>query len=200
MAAFITGGVNTEIAVTGFRRGCGTTTLAHALAAGFVAAGHKTCIVHIPTKGVKSSAFTQHMRGALGKIGEGAYIMFTEADDRTAFDRVVYDGLPQEAPELTSCVYIAPEFAEDFELGVTCEAASKFRQNVQTKLSERWPDIQTEFVPIGRSALNPQAELLAKTDWMAIRALEEQFLQGSALADLRDYIRNTNLTGWEPNT
>ena len=199
IASFMTGGTNTEIAVTGFRNGCGVSTLAHALAAGFVAAGHKTCIVEMPTRGVNSSAFTQYMRGALGKTGEGAYTMLTEADDRTTYDRVIYDELPQGAPELTSCIYIAPEFSEDFELGVTCEAAVKFREKVQTKLSERWPDIRTEFVPIGRSAVNPQSALLAETDWMAIRALEAQFLQGTPLAELRHLLRTTRLNGWEPS-
>ena len=200
IASFMTGGTNTEIAVTGFRNGCGVSTMAHALAAGFVAAGHKTCIVEMPTRGVNSSAFTQYMRGALGKVGDGAYTILNDADDRTTYDRVVYDGLPQNAPELTRCVYIAPEFAEDFELGVTCETAVKFRQNVQAKLAERWPDIQTEFVPLGRAAMNPQMEILAKTDWMVTCALEKQFLQGTALAELRDYIRTSKLNGWEPGT
>ena len=112
----------------------------------------------------------------------------------------IFNELSKPSAELTSCIYIAPEFAEDFELGVTCDTAVKFRQRVQTKIAERWPDIQIEFVPLGRAAMNPQAELLAKTDWMALRALETQFLQGTPIAELRAYMRVSNLQGWEPGT
>jgi hypothetical protein len=56
-----------------------------------------------------------------------------------------------------------------------------------------------EFISIGRAAVSPESELLARTDWMALRALEALYLQDTDIATLRTYIRNTNLNGWEPS-
>ena len=187
-----------EVAVTGFRPGCGKSILAHAIALGFAQSGHKTCIVHVPTKGVHSNAFTQYMRTALGKSGEGAYSILPETAERSAFTRVVYDNLPDNVPHLLHCVYIAPDFAEDLELGVTCVEATRFKSAVQGKIAERWPDIQIEFVPFSRAAVNPQREVLAKTDWMVVRALEDQFLQGTEVAELRQFLRLAELNAWAP--
>lgn len=188
------------IAVSGFRAGCGKSVLAHATALSFVRAGYSTCLVKAPNKGVQSSAFTQFMRIELGKSETTSYTVLTEDDDRSTYDRVVYDGLPQIAPTLLRCVYITPDFAEDDNLGITSDEAVRFRGAVQSKIAERWPDIQTEFVPLGRAAMNPQSEMLAKTDWMVIRSLETQFLQGTKIAELRNYIRLAELSGWEPGT
>jgi len=189
-----------ELAVSGFRFGCGKSLLAHAAALTFAQAGYRTCLVHVPNRGVRSSAFTQYMRFELGKSAETTYTVLTEEDDRSTYDRVVYDGLPQIAPTLLRCVYITPDFAEDDNLGITSDEAVRFRVAVQSKIAERWPDIQTEFVPLGRAAMTPQSEMLAKTDWMVIRALETQFLQGTKIAELRNYIRLAELSGWEPGT
>lgn len=189
-----------EIAITGFRSGCGKSLLAHATALSFASEGYSTCVVRTPKKGVRSNAFTQYMRVELGKTEETAYTVLTEDDDRSAYDRVVYDGLPQTAPALLKCIYITPDFAEDVALDITCAEALRFRFAVQSKIAEQWPEIQIEFVPLGRSAANPQSELLAKTDWMVTRALEEQFLQGTKIAELRNYIRLAQLSGWEPGT
>lgn len=191
---------SSEVVVTGFRAGCGKSLLAHATALSFVRAGYSTCVVQAPNKGVRSNAFTQFMRFELGKTEELAYAVLTEDDDRSAYDRVVYDGLPQTAPALLKCIYITPDFAEDVALDITCAEALRFRLAVQSKIAEQWPEIQIEFVPLGRSAANPQSELLAKTDWMVTRALEEQFLQGTKIAELRNYIRLAQLSGWEPGT
>jgi len=188
------------IAVSGFRAGCGKSVLAHATALSFVRAGYSTCLVQAPNKGVQSSAFTQFMRIELGKSETTSYTVLTEDDDRSAYERVVYDGLPQIAPELLRCVYITPDFAEDVALEITCDEAIRFRLAAQSKIAQRWPDIQIEFVPLGRAAINPQSEMLAKTDWMVIRALETQFLQGTKIAELRNYIRLAELSGWEPGT
>ena len=189
-----------EIAITGFRAGCGKSLLTHATALSFIRAGYSTCVVQAPNKGVRSNAFTQFMRFELGKTEDTAYAVLTEDEDRSAYDRVVYDGLPQTAPSLLKCIYITPDFAEDPALQITSAGAVKFRLAVQSKISEQWPDIQIEFVPLGRSAVNSQSELLAKTDWMVTRALEEQFLQGTKIAELRNYIRLAQLGGWEPGT
>lgn len=186
-------------AVTGFRRGCGKSTLAHALALSFVEAGKTTCLVQVPTNGPNSNAFTQHMRTVLGKTGPGDYPILTEADDLTAYECVIYDGLPVGTPTLDRCFYITPEFAEDFDLGVTCEMATKFRCGVQDKIFTRFASTSMEFISIGRAVVSPESELLARTDWMALRALEALYLQDTDIATLRTYIRNTDLNGWEPS-
>ena len=189
-----------EIAVTGFRGGCGKSVLTHATALSFVRSGYRTCVVQTPNKGVRSNAFTQFMRFELGKSESTSYAVLTEDDDRSAYDRVVYDGLPQNAPTLLRCIYITPDFAEDISLEITSDEAVRFRLAVQSKIANHWPDIQIEFVPLGRTAMNPQSELLAKTDWMVTRALEEQLLQGTKIAELRNYIRLAELIGWEAGT
>ena len=189
-----------EIAITGFRAGCGKSLLTHATALSFVRAGYSTCVVQAPNKGIHSNAFTQFMRFELGKAEATTYALLTEDEDRSAYDRVVYDGLPQTAPALLKCIYITPDFAEDTALDITSAEALRFRLAVQSKIAEQWPEIQIEFVPLGRSAVNFQSELLAKTDWMVTRALEKQFLQGTKIAELRNYIRLAQLGGWEPGT
>ena len=189
-----------EVAVSGFRSGCGKSLLSHAVALGFSQAGYSTCIVNVPSKGVRSNAFTQFMRTELGKGASADYAIISEEDDRTSYDRVVYDNFPQDLTQLTHCVYITPDFAEDFGLGITSEEAQRFRNQVQSKLSAQCPDIQTEFVPIWRSVMTPQSELLAKTDWMVIRQLENQLLLGSDIELLRRYIRLADLGGWELGT
>jgi len=189
-----------ELAIAGFRGGCGKSVLTHAAALSFVRAGYSTCVVQAPNKGVRSNAFTQYMRFELGKSETTSYTILTEDDDRSAYERVVYDGLPQIAPALLRCIYITPDFPEDISLGITSDEAVRFRMSVQAKIADSWPDIQIEFVPLGRAAMNPQSEMLAKTDWMVTRALEAQFLQGTKIAELRNYIRLAELSGWEPGT
>jgi|TARA_B110000902_G_scaffold261820_1_gene337388 hypothetical protein len=189
-----------EVAVAGFRSGCGKSLLSHAVALGFCEAGHSTCLVNVPSKGVRSNSFTEFMRFELGKTDSVDYAILSEEDDRSSYDRVVYDNFPQDGTQLLNCVYITPDFAEDFGLGITSEEAQRFRHEVQSKLSAQWPDIQIEFVPIWRSAMTPQSELLAKTDWMVIRELEGQLLAGSDIELLRRYIRLADLNGWELGT
>ena len=188
------------ILATGFRAGCGQSVLAHSIATFLSNQGHSVALVSPESNGVNSKGFTQYMRAALGKTNDLPYSLKSIGDDVTSFDRVIYESLLSAPQEVGMCVYITPEFQEDAELGISCPEATQFRAKVQAALASRWPDIQTEFTPIHSVTLAPQQELLAQTDWMVIRELEQRFLLGSPVEMLRRYLRDAKLDGWRPGT
>lgn len=188
------------ILATGFRVGCGQSVLAHSIATFLTKQGHSVALVSPERNGVNSNDFTKYMRAALGKTVALPYSLKTITDDVASFDRVIYESILPESQDVGMCVYITPEFAEDFELGISCPEADQFRAKVQAALASKWSDIHTEFTPIHSATLAPQQGLLNQTDWMVVRELEQRFLSGSPVETLRRYLRNAKLDGWRPGT
>ena len=117
------------ILATGFRAGCGQSVLAHSIATFLTQKGHSVALVSPERNGVNSNAFTEYMRSALGKTVALPYSLKAIDDDVTSFDRVIYESLLPESQDVGVCIYIAPDFAEDFELGISCpEAISSVRK------------------------------------------------------------------------
>ena len=182
------------IGVAGYSEDCGVTSHATALAT-YAANLGKTAILQSDHADDATLPFLQFICQQLGL--DVPVIDFVNDVSIDEYDYVIIDKVNPNAsitPDLIQ--YITPPALKDRSLGITDPAHDKFCGKVSRAFAAAFPDAVVEFITEGQVKQSTAQNLLTGTDWMVIRELEQMFLAGTDLSNLREYLRSHDIRNW----
>ncbi len=170
------------VAIKGYRRRCGKTALALAIAAQNT---DKTVCIVSPGFDIQTSDFGRYCLSEMG-VEVGNFQVATTFEEAEA-DIIICDGgMP---PSTTHVFYITPETLTDPDVGYIDKRYADFCRHALHHIESRF-DAVVSFLPESEvDVLSPRQHDLTQTDWIVLRALEQQFLRGTPVGNTRRFIR-----------
>ena len=178
-------------AVTGYRKGCGKTSLCFAMAQQ-LSSQFSVCVV--TTKdGDNGSEFRDLCRDKMG-ITAPSFKVCVTLDEAEDADIIIHDGIPSVAFNRMAYVVSAP--LEDLALGITDTRNHEFRAKVIHSVNEQY-EASVEFVEESELQFANDSERdLRESDWVVLRELEKEYLGNTGIGEARRLMREVKDRSW----